>query len=84
MTAKKNVCKKLNSEPLISDSNCTKICVYMSIVLLDASLIYEITGFAYADAFGAAGLIDFSLTEGKEAFDKAKDKACAYDNCETK
>jgi len=56
----------------------------MSIVLLVASLIYEITGFTYADAIGAAGLIYFSLTEGKEAFDKAKDKACAYDNCETK
>jgi len=84
MTAIKNVGKKLNSEPIISDSHCTKICVYMSIVLLVASLIYEITGFTYADAIGAAGLIYFSLTEGKEAFDKAKDKSCAYDNCETK
>lgn len=84
MNAKKNVGKKLNSEPIISDSNCTKICVYMSIVLLVSSLIYEITGFAYADAIGAAGLIYFSLTEGKEAFDKAKGKLCACDNCETK
>lgn len=84
MTAKKNVGKKLNSEPIISDSNCTKICVYMSIVLLVSSLIYEITGFAYADAIGAAGLIYFSLTEGKEAFDKAKGITCACDNCETK
>ena len=56
----------------------------MSIVLLVASLIYEITGFIYADAIVTTGLIYFSLTEGKEAFDKAKDKACAYDNCETK
>lgn len=84
MNAKKNVGKKLNSEPIISDSNCTKICVYMSIVLLVSSLIYEITGFAYADAIGTAGLIYFSLTEGKEAFDKAKGKLCACDNCETK
>lgn len=84
MNAKKNVGKKLNSEPIISDSNCTKICVYMSIVLLVSSVIYEITGFAYADAIGAAGLIYFSLTEGKEAFDKAKGKLCACDNCETK
>jgi len=83
MTAKKNTGKKLNSEPIISDSNCTKICVYMSIVLLVSSLIYETTGFAYADAIGAAGLIYFSLTEGKEAFDKAKGKTCACDNCET-
>jgi divalent metal cation (Fe/Co/Zn/Cd) transporter len=84
MTAKKNVGKKLNSEPIISDSNCTKICVYMSIVLLVSSLIYEITGFAYADAIGVAGLIYFSLTEGKEAFDKAKGILCACDECELK
>jgi divalent metal cation (Fe/Co/Zn/Cd) transporter len=84
MTAKKNVGIKLNSEPIISDSNCTKICVYMSIVLLVSSLIYEITGFAYADAIGVAGLIYFSLTEGKEAFDKAKGILCACDECEPK
>jgi divalent metal cation (Fe/Co/Zn/Cd) transporter len=72
LTAKKSVGKRLHSEPIISDSNCTKVCVYMSVVLLIASLIYEITGFAYADAIGAAGLIYFSISEGKEAFEKAK------------
>jgi divalent metal cation (Fe/Co/Zn/Cd) transporter len=74
MTAKRSVGKKLHSEPIISDSNCTKVCVYMSIVLLASSLIYELTGFAYADAVGAAGLIYFSISEGKEAFEKAKGK----------
>ena len=34
-------------------------------------MIYELTGFAYADVIGAAGLIYFSFTEGKEAFEKA-------------
>ena len=74
MTAKRSVGKKLQSEPIISDSNCTKVCVYMSLVLLASSLIYELTGFAYADAIGAAGLIYFSISEGKEAFEKAKGK----------
>jgi Predicted Co/Zn/Cd cation transporters len=74
MTAKRSVGKKLHSEPIISDSNCTKVCVYMSIVLLASSLIFELTGFAYADAIGAAGLIYFSISEGKEAFEKAKGK----------
>jgi divalent metal cation (Fe/Co/Zn/Cd) transporter len=74
--AKKNVGKKLNSEPVIADSNCTKVCVYMSLVLLASSLIYELTGFAYADVIGAAGLIYFSVSEGKEAFEKAKGKEC--------
>lgn len=79
MNAKKNVGVKLKSEPIISDSNCTKICVYMSLVLLISSLIYEISGFAYADVIGTAGLIYFSVKEGREAFDKASGKSCACD-----
>jgi divalent metal cation (Fe/Co/Zn/Cd) transporter len=78
MIVKKKTGKQLNSEPIIADANCTKVCVYMSIVLLLSSLIYESTGFAYADLLGAGGLIYFSITEGKEAFEKAKGKV---DNC---
>jgi len=81
MNAKKKVGKQLNSEPIIADSNCTKVCVYMSIVLLASSMIYEFTGFAYADVFGAAGLIYFSISEGKEAFEKAKGKECGCCSC---
>ncbi len=77
MNAKKRIGTLLRSEPIISDSNCTKICVYMSVVLLASSLIYEFTGFAYADVIGAAGLIYFSVSEGKEAFEKAKGKSCS-------
>jgi divalent metal cation (Fe/Co/Zn/Cd) transporter len=50
----------------------------MSLVLLASSLVYELTGFAYADAIGAAGLTYFTISEGKEAFEKAKGKEC---NC---
>ncbi len=81
MIAKKRVGKQLKSEPIISDGNCTKICVYMSIVLLVSSLLYELTGFIYADAIGASGLIYFSVSEGKEAFDKARGKICSCDDC---
>jgi len=77
MNAKKRTGRKLNSEPIIADANCTKICVYMSLVLLTSSLVYELTGFAYADVIGAAGLIYFSISEGKEAFEKAKGKQCS-------
>jgi divalent metal cation (Fe/Co/Zn/Cd) transporter len=75
MIAKTRVGKKLNSEPIISDAICTRICIYMSVVLLVSSLLYELTGFAYADVFGASGLIYFSVSEGKEAFEKAKAKS---------
>jgi divalent metal cation (Fe/Co/Zn/Cd) transporter len=77
MNAKKSIGKKLHSEPIISDANCTRVCVYMSVVLLVSSLVYEFTGFAYADAIGAAGLIYFSISEGREAFEKAKGKNCS-------
>jgi len=76
MIAKKSVGKQLKSDPIIADSNCTKICVYMSLVLLISSLIYELTGFAYADVIGAIGLAYFSISEGKEAFEKARGKVC--------
>jgi len=77
MLAKKRIGKKLHSDPIIADANCTKVCVYMSLVLLASSLIYELTGFAYADVIGAAGLIYFSFTEGREAFEKAKGHECS-------
>jgi len=81
MLAKKEIGRELNSEPIIADSNCTKICVYMSVVLLISSLIYELTGFAYADEIGAAGLIYFSYNEGREAFELAegKNSSCCQD-----
>jgi divalent metal cation (Fe/Co/Zn/Cd) transporter len=77
MQAKKKRGRSLKSDPIISDANCTKVCVYMSLVLLASSLVYEITGFAYSDIIGAAGLIYFSISEGKEAIEKAKGKECS-------
>ena len=74
MRSKKSVGIKLNSDAIISDANCTKICIYMSVFLLISSLLYELTGFIYADAIGTIGLIYFSVSEGKESFEKAKGK----------
>jgi divalent metal cation (Fe/Co/Zn/Cd) transporter len=82
MIAKKRTGKALNSEPVLADANCTKVCIYMSVVLLVSSLIYEFTGFAYADALGAAGLIYFSISEGKEAFEKARGIQFSCGHCD--
>lgn len=68
--------KALNSQAIISDANCTIICIYMSVVLLLSSFIYQYTGFAYADIIGAACLIYFSYKEGHEALEKAEGKHC--------
>jgi divalent metal cation (Fe/Co/Zn/Cd) transporter len=68
---KRKVGNTLHSEPILADANCTMVCVYMSVVLLASSLIYQFTGFGLVDSLGAFGLIYFSVNEGKEAFEKA-------------
>ncbi len=73
--------KKLNSAPITADAQCTMVCIYMSVVLLATSAIYELTSFAYADVIGSAGLIWFSVREGREAFKKAKERSYEECNC---
>lgn len=68
---KRRVGRALDSAPILADANCTLVCIYMSLVLLAASLIYRITGFGFTDSLGALGLIYFSFTEGRESFEKA-------------
>lgn len=70
--AKIHVGHRLNSAPILADANCTKVCIYMSIVLLMASVLYEFTGIGYVDSLGALGLIYFAVHEGREAFEKAR------------
>lgn len=69
---KRKVGRALNSQPILSDANCTLVCIYMSLVLLVASLVYQFTGFGFVDSLGSIGLIYFSIKEGIEAFEKAK------------
>lgn len=66
--------KKLQSQAILADASCTKICIYMSCVLLISSGIYELTGFTYADSLGTLGLAWFALQEGRECFEKAKNQ----------
>ncbi len=77
--AKRRVGRALNSAPILSDANCTMVCISMSVVLLVSSLVYQFTDFAFVDTLGAAGLVYFSVNEGKEAFEKANnlcDECC--------
>jgi divalent metal cation (Fe/Co/Zn/Cd) transporter len=70
--SKRRTGRALNSEPILADANCTLVCIYMSLVLLASSALYELTGFAYADSIGAAGLIWLSIREGMESLKKAR------------
>ncbi len=69
---KMKVGKQLNSNAIIADANCTKTCLYLSIVLLFSSLIYELTRFGGIDSIGALAIAWFSFKEGREAFEKVK------------
>jgi divalent metal cation (Fe/Co/Zn/Cd) transporter len=69
---KVRVGRALNSEPILADAGCTKVCVYMSLVLLAASLIYQATGIGFIDSLGAIGLIYFGVQEGRESLEKAR------------
>jgi divalent metal cation (Fe/Co/Zn/Cd) transporter len=82
VVGKRRVGHALHSAPILADANCTLVCIYMSIVLLAASLIYHFTGFGFTDSLGALGLIYFSISEGRESFEKAAgldDDCCGAD-----
>jgi len=62
----------LNSDAIVADAECTQVCVYMSIVLLVASVLYELTRISYIDIIGSLALAYLSFKEGRECFEKAK------------
>lgn len=79
--AKLRVGKQLHSDAILADAECTRVCIYMSVVLLMASGIYELTGFIYADSIGTLGLAYLSLREGRECFEKARtNKLCSCES----
>ncbi len=76
---KMKVGKALNSEAILSDAACTRACLQLSIVLLIASVGYELTHIGGIDSVGTFVIAGLCFREGKEAFEKAKAKsfACA-------
>ncbi|HUI31938.1 MAG TPA: cation transporter [Candidatus Acidoferrales bacterium] len=81
MYSKLTVGKALDSDAIIADAQCTRVCVYMSVVLLVASGIYELTKVGYVDILGSLALAYFSFNEGRESLEKARnDKSCACED----
>lgn len=62
---------ELSSPALLADANCTKTCLYLSVVLLFASAGYELTAIGGLDSLGALGIAFWSFREGRESFEKA-------------
>ena len=79
---KVKVGKGLNSHAILADAACTRVCMQLSLILLVASLGYELTGIGGIDSIGALGIAWFSLKEGREALQKAKGKKCSCASCE--
>lgn len=71
VAAKRNIGQRLNSAPILADANCTMTCVYMSVILLVSSLVFQLTGFSHIESIGLLGLSYFSFREGREALEKA-------------
>lgn len=71
----------LDSAAIRSDANCTKACLYLSVILLGASAGYALTGIGYLDSLGALWIAWYAYREGREAFDKAKGKSCSCGCC---
>lgn len=74
---KMKVGRGLDSQAILADAACTKVCIQLSVVLLIASVGYELTGIGGMDSVGALVIAGLSFREGREAFQKAKgDMVC--------
>ncbi len=68
---------ELNSPAILADAACSRACVYLSVVLMAASVGYELTGIGSLDAIGAILISWLTVREGREAFGKAKGMDCS-------
>ncbi|OFX85686.1 MAG: hypothetical protein A2W99_06100 [Bacteroidetes bacterium GWF2_33_16] len=76
--------KALNSDAIIADANCTKSCLYLSIVLLVSSMAYAVFEIGYIDILGSLVIAWFTFKEAREAFEKVKSNSlacCCNGNC---
>jgi divalent metal cation (Fe/Co/Zn/Cd) transporter len=72
----------LGSRAILADAACTRVCLYLSTILLVSSAGYQLTGIWWLDAAGALAISWFCLKEGKEAIDKSKGGSCSCScNC---
>lgn len=72
MHYKMKIGRQFNSQALLADAACTKTCIYLSVILLIASVGYELTGMGMLDSLGALGIATLSFKEGREAFEKSR------------
>jgi divalent metal cation (Fe/Co/Zn/Cd) transporter len=88
MKMKVNTGRKLDSDAILADANCTRTCFYLSFILLASSVLYELFGIGWIDVAGSLGIAWFAFKEGREAFEKARKEkyicSCENEHHETK
>lgn len=77
LALKRRTGTRLGSEAILADAECTRVCIYMSLVLLVSSGVYFLFRLPYVDAAGCLGLAFFSFKEGRECFEKAASASIA-------
>ena len=73
---KMKVGRELGSQAIMADAGCSRVCLYLSVILVATSLAYKFTGIGSLDAIGTLLIAWFSWKEGREAFQKAKGISC--------
>ncbi|MCM0080314.1 cation transporter [Geomonas sp. Red32] len=69
--------RALESKAIMADAACTRVCLYLSGILLAFSVGYRFTGIGWLDSAGALGISWFCYKEGKEALEKAVGLTCS-------
>lgn len=78
---KMKVGRQLHSDAILADAQCSRVCLWLSCILLFASAGYELTGMGGIDAAGAIMIALLAFREGRESFEKARSGTCHCDIC---
>jgi divalent metal cation (Fe/Co/Zn/Cd) transporter len=71
---KLKVGKKLNSDAIIADANCTKACLQLSFILLISCIGFELFELKRIDAIGSLIIAYLAFKEGRESFEKSRNQ----------
>ncbi|MGZ4723303.1 MAG: cation transporter [Ilumatobacteraceae bacterium] len=66
--AKRRTGEKMGSAAVIADSNQTKLCAYLSAILLGGLILNAVVGWWWADPIAAIGIAVLAAREGLEAW----------------
>jgi divalent metal cation (Fe/Co/Zn/Cd) transporter len=67
----------LGSQAILADAACSRACLYLSLVLMVASIGYQVTGIGLLDSVGAILISWLTFREGREAFGKSHGLHCS-------